>query len=225
MSLNSLRFRRWRQKRRGLAAPLQHLLAQPVPSGRTPFLDLELLSLDIETTGLDPASAEMLSVGWAVVRNGKVDLSTAQFYLVRPDGEVGNSASVHGLTDTVVGAGSDSGIVLGKIIEALTGRVLLVHYAGLDKRLLDRLCRQCFGVPLLVPVVDTLALERRRQLRRHAVEAQSSLRLPDLRDRYHLPRYSAHDSLVDAIATAELLIAMVAHSDTAKNTRLRDLCS
>lgn len=225
MSLYSLRLRRWRQKKRELAAPLQQLLQQAVPAGRTPFLDLELVSLDIETTGPDAASAEILSVGWVIVRNGKVDLNTAQFYIVRPDGGVGNSASVHGLTDTIVEAGSDSGMVLGKIIEALTGRVLVVHYAGLDKVLLDRLCRQRCGAPLLVPVVDTLALEQRRQRRRHHIDEQSSLRLSDLRDSYQLPRYSAHDSLVDAIATAELLVAMVAHNGGAKNTCLRDLCS
>ena len=40
-----------------------------------------------------------------------------------------------------------------------------------------------------------------------------------------LPRYAAHDSLVDAIATAELLIAMVAHYDGGTKTRLHDLCS
>lgn len=225
MNLYSLRFKRWLQHKRELAAPLQQLVGQAVQAGRTSLLDLEMLSLDIETTGLDPATAEMLSVGWVIIRKGRVDLNTAEFHIVRPSGGVGSSASVHGLTDTVVEAGSDSGRVLGRIVEALTGRVLLVHYAGLDKALLDRLCRQRFGVPLLVPVVDTLALERRRQERRHHVDEQSSLRLSDLRERYRLPRYSAHDSLVDAIATAELLVAMVAHNGGASNTCLRDLCS
>jgi len=37
------------------------------------------------------------------------------------------------------------------------------------------------------------------------------LRLSDLREAYNLPRYNAHDCLVDAIATAELLIAIAAH--------------
>ena len=60
-------------------------------------------------------------------------------------------------------------------------------------------------------VVDTLALEHRRQRRHHHVEANASLRLADLRATYGLPRYAAHDCLVDAVATAELLMAIVAH--------------
>jgi DNA polymerase-3 subunit epsilon len=224
MNLLSLRFRRWLQSRRDLDPPLNQFVAQPIPERSRPFDQLEFVSLDIETTGLNPATADMLSVGWVVVRNGRVDLQTAESRIVRPTGAVGSSASVHGLTDTVVEAGDDWSIVLARIVEVLTGRVLLVHHAGLDKALLDRLCRQRFKVPLLVPVVDTLALERQRHERRHHVDENKSFRLSDLRDDYQLPRYAAHDSLVDAIATAELLIAMVAHHDGGTKTSLHDLC-
>lgn len=225
MSLRWLKVRRWYAGLRDLEPPFAEFVAVPVPAPGSTFRDVEFLSLDIETTGLDAATAEMLSVGWVVVRNGKVDLATAESYIVRPGRDVGSSASVHGLTDTLVEAGQEWGIVLCRIVAALTGRALLVHHAGLDKALLDRLCRQRFNMPLLVPVVDTLALEHRRQRRRHHVDAKRSLRLSDLRKDYGLPRYGAHDCLVDAIAAAELLLAMVAHNDGADQTLLRDLCA
>ena len=224
MNLRWLKLKRWLLRKRHFDAPFADLVGEPPPSSASAFGDIELLSLDIETTGLDPATADMLSVGWVVVRNGTVDLSTAETYLVRPSGDVGSSASVHGLTDTVVESGHDWTLVLSKIVEALKGRALLVHHAGLDKALLDRLCRQRFGAPLLVPVVDTLALEHRRRRRRHHVDEKQSLRLADLRESYSLPRYNAHDCLVDAIATAELLLAMVAQNDGADGTCLHDLC-
>ena len=225
MTLRWLALRRWLAGKREFEAPFAGLIHEPLPAPGTPFADVEFVSLDIETTGLDAATADMLSVGWVVVRNGKVDLGTAESHIVRPEGEVGSSASVHGLTDTMVESGHEWSLVLSKIVAALTGRVLLVHHAGLDKALLDRLCRQRFNTPLLVPVVDTLALEHRRRRRRHHVDEKQSLRLSDLRDAYNLPRYSAHDCLVDAIATAELLLAMVARNDGASGTRLRDLCA
>ena len=209
MRLRWLAFRRWLASNRALEEPFAALIGEPLLPSDTRFCELEFLSLDIETTGLDGATADMLSVGWVVVR---------------PDGEVGSSASVHGLTDTMVESGQEWSLVLSKIVVALTGRVLLVHHAGLDKALLDRLCRQRFNTPLLIPVVDTLALEHRRRQRRHHVDEKQSLRLSDLRDAYNLPRYNAHDCLVDAIATAELLLAMVARNDGADGTRLRDLC-
>lgn len=220
-----LKLRRWNARRRGVKEPLATSLSQPMPSMRGAFRGTEFVSLDIETTGLDANVDEMLSVGWVVLRDGRIDLSTARSYVVRPARDVGRSASVHGLTDTIVGEGHDAGIVLDKIVKELAGRVLLVHHAGLDKVLLDRMCRQRYGAPLLLPCVDTMALELRRHERRHHIDEKKSLRLGDLRAAYRLPRYNAHDCLVDAIATAELLIAMVAHNRGAQGTRLGDLCS
>ena len=218
-----LRLRRWRMGRRDIREPLRRLMAAEFPRADTRFEDAEFVALDIETTGLDASTAEMLSVGWVVVRHGRVDLESAESHIVRPSGGVGSSASVHGLTDTIVESGQDRSVVIDRIVSMLTGRVLIVHHADLDKRLLDRLCHEQFGAPFLVPVVDTLALERRRQQHRHHADEKRSLRLADLRDAYHLPRYDAHDSLIDAIATAELLIAMVVHNEGTKTTRLRDL--
>lgn len=206
-----LKTRRWWAARKQLAAPFDDFVASALPDPTGLLADTELVSLDIETTGLDPSSADMLSVGWVTVRNGRIDLGTAESHIVRPSGDVGDSASVHGLTDTVVGTGLDWGIVLDKIVRVLTGRVLVVHHAGLDHALLDRMCLQRYGSRLLVPVVDTLAIEYRRQQQKHHIEENSSLRLSDLRDAYGLPRYSAHDCLVDAIATAELVLAIAAH--------------
>lgn len=220
MNYSWLRARRWLSGRKHVEPPLDALIGSEIPGPDSLFAETEFVSLDIETTGLDPSSADMLSVGWVVVREGKINLSSAESFIVRPSGDVGDSASVHGLTDTVVGTGLDWGIVLDKIIKVLTGRVLLVHHAGLDHALLDRMCLQRFGSRLLVPVVDTLALEHRRRHQKHHLENNGSLRLADLRDEYGLPRYSAHDCLVDAIATAELLLAIVAHSSS---IRLADL--
>jgi len=208
---------------RKLEQPFAELIRHAIPAPGTAFKDAEIVSLDIETTGLDANTADMLSVGWVLIRGGRVDLSSACTYIVRPSGDVGSSASVHGLTDTMVGFGHDWAAILSKIIEALTGRVLLVHHAGLDKALLDRMCKRRFGSGLLVPVIDTLAIEHQRQQRRHHIDEKKSLRLAELRASYNLPRYDAHDCLVDAIATAELLMAMVSHNGGAANTSLGNL--
>lgn len=215
--------RRRRLRRRVDNGPLADLLSSELPSKRAAFEDLEFLCLDIETTGLDIKTAEILSVGWVVIRRNRADLSTAAHYLVRPPGVVGNSATVHGITDSKVETGIDTADVMDLVVQALPGRCLVVHHAPLDKSLLDRESRRCFGAPLAVPVVDTLALERRRRQRAHHLESDDSLRLPDLRRSYGLPWYTGHDALADAIATAELLLAMVARHGGPRRTRLADL--
>jgi DNA polymerase-3 subunit epsilon len=218
-----LTLRRWRAGTRSADPAYKAFISHALPSPATPFDDAELVCMDIETTGLDPATADMLSIGWVLIRDGKVDLSTAESHVVKPTGDVGDSASVHGLTDTVVNLGMDPTQAMLRVLEVLAGRVLVVHHAGLDKGLLDRLCKARFGEKLLVPIVDTLALEHRRQKRKHHLDDNRSLRLPDLRAHYNLPWYRGHDCLMDAVATAELLIAMIAATESRERTTLADL--
>lgn len=225
MSLLRLRWSRWRHARRLGDNPLARLLRSPLPPPSATFAQAEFVCLDFETTGVDADSAEILSVGWVLIRNAVVEIGASVSQLIRPPGEVGHSATVHGLTDTIVESGEDIAVVLPQILEALEGRALVVHFAGLDKALLDRLCLRYFGAPLLVPVVDTLALERRQMHRRHHLDDKRSLRLSALRADYNLPRYSAHDALADAIATAELLLAMVAARGESHRVTLGELLS
>lgn len=218
-----LALRRWKAARRVTNRHYESFLSRPLPPPATLFDDAELICLDIETTGLDAATADMLSIGWVLIRDGMVDLSSAESHVVKPSGEVGDSASVHGLTDTFVSLGMDPRRAMERVVDVLAGRVLVVHHAGLDKTLLDRLCLEQFGEKLLVPVIDTLALEFHHKSRQHHVEDNRSLRLPALREHYQLPRYRGHDCLIDAVATAELLIAMVAWRESSGRTTLADL--
>ena len=218
-----LSLRRWNAARRVTNQHYQSFLSRPMPPPATMFDEAELICMDIETTGLDATTADMLSIGWVLIRDGMVDLSSTESYVVKPPGDVGDSASVHGLTDTAVSQGMEPQRAMERVVDVLAGRVLVVHHAGLDKTLLDRMCRDQFGEKLLVPLIDTLALEFRRKSRQHHVEDTRSLRLPDLRTHYNLPRYRGHDCLVDAVATAELLIAMVAWRENARKTTLADL--
>jgi DNA polymerase-3 subunit epsilon len=205
-----LAIKRWKAGYRSADERFKALLDTSPPPASSRLDEAELVCLDIETTGLDPATVDMLSIGWVLIRGGRVDLSTAESHVVKPSGGIGASPSIHGLTDSVVDQGMSPEEAMERVLEVLTGRVLVVHHAGLDKKLLDRLCKAQFGDKLLVPVIDTLALENRRKSRHHHLEDTRSLRLPDLREHYNLPWYRGHDCLVDAISTAELLIAMAA---------------
>ena len=219
----ALRLKRWRTGRQAQDEGYAELLHSSLPHGTRKFRQVEFVCLDIETTGVDAREAEMLSIGWVIVREGRAEMATAESAIVRPPGEVGESATVHGLTDTVCEGGEEARDVMERLLGVLRERVLVVHYAGLDKALLDKLCRRHFGGALLVPVVDTLELERRARDRRHHLDEKQSLRLGDLRRAYSLPPYSQHDALADAIATAELLLAMVAARGGAGSVVLRDL--
>ena len=212
-------------RKKAVPEPVADYLSAPLPDVNADWRRTRFLALDIETTGLDPKSDAMLSVGWVGIANGQVLLETAETWLVKPDTDVGQSAAVHGLTDTLVGEGLPESVVLQKVVTALKGRVLLVHYAGLDKGLIDRLCREQYGLVLPMYVTDTLALEIKRQRSQHHTAPNRELRLAQLREQYSLPAYNAHDCLIDALATAELFLAMAAHRENRAPVLLKELLS
>lgn len=174
-------------------------------------MQVEFLALDLETTGSDPDMDEIVSAGWVQVRGGAIDLGTATRRMVRTSVPMPEaSAVIHAITDDEAAQGEPLRAVLVDILGALGGRVLVAHYAPTELGFLDAACRRCLGGGLLVPVVDTLQLARRRYSRAGRAPARGEFRLDALRMQYNLPGHQMHDALSDAIAAAELFLAQAA---------------
>ncbi|MDV8000505.1 exonuclease domain-containing protein [Rhodococcus sp. IEGM 1408] len=225
--------RRRRAARRLPDGPLRRYLETPPPGPATPLTDLPLLAIDVETTGLDPRRDRVLSVGLVPVDGERIVLGGAASMLLRPhsaedDDGVGQSATVHGITDDAVAAGVDVEGFLDRIFTALAGRVLLAHYTRIETDFLGALCASAYGVRPPLLAVDTLELHRRVlgggiDMGFTPDPDTDALRLWGARERYGLPRYRAHDALVDALACAELYLAQAADLHDRGVTTLRDL--
>ena len=74
-----------------------------------------------------------------------------------------------------------------------------------------------------MPVVGTL-LQEEALLRRHGrIIEPGALHSQDCRSRYNLLHFHGHNALLDALATAELLIAMAAHRSAGETFSLSEL--
>lgn len=217
-----LRLQRFRERRQGTAAaPLREYWDHRLPSPSDAVADTEFLVCDCEMTGLDPDSSELISMGWVRVSGGEMLFGSGEHHLIRPEGSVGVSATVHQLRDCELEDGQRLGEVLKRFLVAAAGRVVVFHHAPLDSAFLDRAAKAQFGAPLLLPMVDTLRLEKRLLERRQEPLQTGALRLQACRERYQLPDFAAHNALADAVSTGELLLAHIAHRGG--RLRLRDL--
>lgn len=189
---------------------LAEFYAEPRPSSSAKLEDLQLLAVDVETTGLDPAKDRLLSIGWVPVNGRDIDLSRAGYVLVHTEGadSVGESATIHGLTDQNIAEGVPPKEAISAVLRALRGRVMLAHYASIEREFLGALCRKHLGSGLKVPTVDTFDVERRHMERMSTYPRGEDLRLPRVRQRYGLPDYHSHNALTDALACAELYLAL-----------------
>lgn len=195
--------------------PLADVADAPVQARDTPLAEVELLALDVETTGLQPRRDELLSFGFVPVTGMQVPLAGARHLPVRPRGGVGESAVVHGLTDDTLAAASPVDEVLPQVLRAFVApgprrRVLLAHFALVETTFLRAACRSVYGTGVRLQVVDTVEIERRLLRAQHHELQHGQLRLDTCRRRHHLPRYRAHSAVTDAVACAELFLAQCA---------------
>jgi len=209
--------------------PLRRYFQTPFPSPDSAWDEVEYLALDFETTGLDPKDDQILSAGFCEIREGALQMNSSEHILVRPTRSIPeSSAVVHGILDDQSATGLAIGEAIPLLLEALAGKVLVAHHAAIEYQFLDHACRRLYGHGFLCPVVDTLALEHHTFKKRDAMPKPGELRLAEARLRYGLPRYRAHDALVDALSAGELFLAQAAHRSTGKSGKpcqLGDLLS
>jgi len=194
---------------------------ESLPSSSQLCRDTDFLVVDLETSSLDANTGEILSIGWVEISQGKIRPSTAEHCFLKSENGVGNSATIHHIRDCELETGRTLIDVAQHFLEVAKGKVLVFHHAPLDMAFLNKASRRLFSVPLLLPVVDTLEIEKKILLRHQDFLKKGALRLGACRDRYHLPVYPAHDALMDAMATAELLLAQLSHKG--HKTQLKDI--
>lgn len=219
----ALRARRLRYRRRLADNPLRQCWDSALPGAAADWRALEFLAVDIETSSLDPRQGEWLSIGWAVLSGGRVRLADAEHLLLAPARSVGQSATIHQIRDCELTQGVEPAVALEQLLRAAAGRVLVFHYAKLDLAFLNLASATCYGAPLLLPHLDTLSLERDMLQRQGRVLRSGDLKLASCRRRYHLPDYPPHNALIDAVATAELLLAQLRCRSRGGSLRLRDI--
>ncbi|MBL3558405.1 MULTISPECIES: 3'-5' exonuclease [Marinobacter] len=185
----------------------------------TPLKEVPFVGLDFETTGLDPNKHSIVSIGVVPFTIDRVHLGGSRHWLVKPQLPLHQtSITIHGITHTDINKAPDLSEVLDEVLESLAGRIPVVHYRSIERPFLNVALKWRIGQEIRFPVVDTMAIESylhpRRQpnwWQRLKGQQPISIRLPDSRLRYGLPHYPPHNALVDALASAELLMAQVQH--------------
>jgi DNA polymerase III subunit epsilon len=210
---------RRREARRALARtdlpePVRTHLSTPEPPSHLPWRQATYTVLDLETTGLDPATDAIVAAGGLRVIGGRAAAATAFRLLVRPDRDVPAGAiRIHGLLPGELEASPPLAEQLTMLLDRTLGDVLVVHVAEVDQAFLDAAMRRNWGCPLNAPVLDTArmaaALNRRLHLARPPGRRPgTSLRLADLARAHGLPVHPEHDPLHDALTTAQLFLAL-----------------
>ncbi|HEX6850242.1 MAG TPA: 3'-5' exonuclease [Candidatus Polarisedimenticolaceae bacterium] len=177
--------------------------------------DLAVLwSVDLETTGLNPRADRIVSVGMVPIRDGVIRYGERYHSLVRQDGvatEESEGLRIHEILPGSAAAAPTEREVLAEVDRRLGEGALLAHHAPLDVAFLREAYRR-HGRPWPRPkVVDTIDLLLEAHRRRHRFTPHPPpprTGLADAREALGLPPHDHHDALADALAAAELFLAL-----------------
>lgn len=193
------RLKRW-QARRKLRDPRYAFLFEPPPAA-------EWISLDCETSSLDPQTAEILSIAAVPVRGQRICTAEALRLTLKPQGRITpDSIPIHQLRQQDLADGLSLEQALPRLLEFIGSRPLLGYYLEFDLTVLNRQLKPRLGIGLPNPVIEVSGLYYDRKVTAYRPEVD--LRLSSILRELELPDLPRHDPLNDAVLAAMIFLKL-----------------
>jgi DNA polymerase-3 subunit epsilon len=163
-------------------------------------------TIDFETTGLSANADRAIEV--AVVHSDPDGTVTGRWDTLIDPGRGPGPTHVHRITAAHLRGAPRFGGVAPGLVGLISGRVLVAHNAGFDRRfLLAELGRLGYSPGFALTTLCTVQLSR-------AFLPTGRRNLARLCEVFGIDLVGAHRASADAAATAELLAAYIAHSES-----------
>ena len=168
--------------------------------------EVDYCAIDLETTGLDLHTDEIVAIGTAQISNGRIAAERNFYREVRPmESPSVQSMRVHGLRASDLDGALCMEEIAPDLIAQISGRVLIAHAAWMERAFLRRSLPSA-DFPKSKSMIDTAALARSLSYATQEKGHEPSLEF--LARRLHLPVYAPHNALGDALTTAVLFLAL-----------------
>lgn len=164
----------------------------------------DLIALDMETTGLNPKTCEVLSYGSIPIVDGRVRVRDEVLIMCHSPSAVDpDNVVIHELFGHTVDHLFDH--YLEDVVASIGNRTMLGHFVQFDISIINHYLRRQ-GLPRLRnPSVDTLLLAMRRDgITNYQFANREDYTLYALCDRYGIEVTHTHDALHDAYLTSLL---------------------
>jgi DNA polymerase III epsilon subunit family exonuclease len=178
----------------------------------TPLRLVPFVSIDVETTGLDPRKDQIVELGAVKVLDGKIVDEWGTLVHVKRTIPLG-ARRVHGISNAMLIGQPPIGDALPPFLQFLGDGALVEHsWKAFDVLFLE----QAYGRKLDAPYLNTCTLSRK------LFPFHRSHSLEECCKRHRITNAQAHRAVSDARASAELLIYLLA-ACSSRYPRLEDL--
>jgi DNA polymerase-3 subunit epsilon len=194
-------------------AAAEAFASAPRPGAGVAWRDASWCALDLEMTGLNPRSDEIISVGAVPIEDGRIVLGRSVYTLVRASKRSQHGAVlVHKLRLADVADAPSLEEAIDLVLEALTGRVPVFHTAAIETGFLSRqFSRRHVRLP---SAADTEVLGQRWLHHRDGDAHEHGISLGRLAEALGQPAEAPHHALGDALTTAKAFVGLASLLDT-----------
>jgi DNA polymerase III subunit epsilon len=178
---------------------------------REPDATGEVVSLDCETTGLDPRIDQVLTIAAIRIKGRRILCADRLVLTVRPEGLIKTDAvRVHWLRPVDVASGEPMAEALPKLLEFIGSRPLIGYFIKFDVEILSRYCRNMIGIDLPSRMIDVSSLYYDYRYKgRHWIDQSYDLKFDTIRRELDLPVLPQHDAYLDALSAAMIYVSLI----------------
>ncbi len=175
-----------------------------------PYTGDEVISLDCETSGLDPKNDAIISVGAVRVQGCRILTSEAlDIKLGPPERLDPESVMVHRLRKLDLEGGLPVGEAMGQVLEFVGNRPILGYHVAFDTAIIDQHIWPLYGFRLPNRRIELADLYLKR-CGRPGSGLEADLRLETIAGRLGMPvPRGRHTALMDAVFTAALYVRLI----------------
>lgn len=185
----------------------EHFKTKPDPDQK--LEEITFTVFDCESTGLNPGSDRILSIGAIKVKALRIRIQDSFDEKVNPmTWEDFESIKVHEILPNTLIDEQDEIQALSKFLSFIKDDILVAHNAFFDISIINETLKRTIGKKLKNGFLDTAIFEKRlrkKQMSEASDQPDASLSLDALCEQYNIDVENRHDASIDAYVTALIL--------------------
>ena len=192
-------FRNWNKKRLK-NKKYDFLFDEPLPN--------EFISLDCETTGLNPKKDEILSIGAVLIRDNKILMRKTFNVFLKPSKNINaESIKIHHIRKVDLENALNPEDAIYQLLDFIGSRPIVGYYIKFDVTIISKYTKNFIGIKLPSETIEVSSLYFKTRKRSSDYEF-IDLKFDTILKTLDIPALGKHDALNDAIMTAMMFLKL-----------------
>ena len=192
-------FKNWNRKRLS-DKRFDFLFEDPKPG--------EYVSLDCETTGLNPKKDEILSIGAVIIKDNKILMRNTFNIFLKPSKSINaESIKIHHIRPIDLENGIDPEVAIYNLLDFIGSRPLVGYYINFDYSIISKYTKKYIGIKLPNEMIEVSGMYY-ATIKRTSEHQFIDLKFDTILKNLDIPALGKHDALNDALMTAMMFLKL-----------------